>query len=269
MNAATDDVGFVDAMLNRLIDDYPIDTSRIYATGSSNGGMMCYRLACELGHRIAAIAPNACSHMPVNCNPANKMPIISFHSKVDPIVFYTGGLGGNPILASIYFPSQDSVRHIWKNLNSCLSIDTVINGNGNNFDFIKVTDCACNVELHHYATTDGSHSWPGGNPNNNPVSTQISATDLLWSFFQNYTLGCLTTSTKETYNSHTTRVFPNPFTGNLYIKDININEQFELLNSTGQIIWAGRLSNQPDFSYLQGGIYLLKGNGKTFKLIKQ
>ncbi|MCY2929829.1 MAG: hypothetical protein NTV86_10115, partial [Planctomycetota bacterium] len=30
---------------------------RVYATGMSNGGMMCYRLAAELSDRIAAVAP--------------------------------------------------------------------------------------------------------------------------------------------------------------------------------------------------------------------
>ena len=34
-----------------------VDPKRVYATGMSNGGMMCYRLAAELSDRIAAIAP--------------------------------------------------------------------------------------------------------------------------------------------------------------------------------------------------------------------
>ena len=42
-----DDVGFINALLDKLIDDFPIDTDRIYATGMSNGGFMSYRLACE------------------------------------------------------------------------------------------------------------------------------------------------------------------------------------------------------------------------------
>ena len=190
MNQDVDDVGFIDNLLDSLFANYPIDTTRVYATGSSNGGMLCYRLACELSHRFAAIATNACSQLYFPCHPTNKIPIISFHSKVDPIVFYNGGMGGAPPLTAIDFPSQDSTLHLWTQNNQCQSRDTIINGNGTDYDFIRIHNCFCNVEIHHYATTDGSHSWPGGNPNNNPVSMQMSATDLLWSFFQNYYLGC-------------------------------------------------------------------------------
>lgn len=209
MNQDVDDVGFIDNLLDSLFANYPIDTTRVYAAGSSNGGMLCYRLACELSHRFAAIATNACSQMYFPCHPINKIPIISFHSKVDPIVFYNGGMGGVPPLTTFYFPSQDSTLHLWSQNYHCQSRDTIINGSGTDYDFIKIHNCSCNVEMHHYATTDGSHSWPGGNPNNNPVSTQISATDLLWSFFQNYYLGCEANEIQENRELDW-KIMPNP-----------------------------------------------------------
>ena len=52
-----DDVGFLRALIDRLEHDYPIDPKRVFATGISNGGMMSYRLACEMADRIAAVAP--------------------------------------------------------------------------------------------------------------------------------------------------------------------------------------------------------------------
>lgn len=51
-----DDVGYISALIDRAQARYPVDASRIYVTGGSNGGMMSYRLAFELGDRIAAIA---------------------------------------------------------------------------------------------------------------------------------------------------------------------------------------------------------------------
>ena len=137
-NLNVDDIGFIDNLLDTLFSNYSIDTTRVYATGSSNGGMLCYRLACELSHRFAAIAPNACSHMYFPCNPTNKIPVISFHSKVDPIVPYTGGMGGAPPLTTLYFPSQDSTMTLWSQKNDCQSIDTIINVNGTNYYFIKI-----------------------------------------------------------------------------------------------------------------------------------
>lgn len=270
MNQNVDDVGFINNLLDTLFSNYSIDTNRVYATGSSNGGMLCYRLACELSHRFAAIAPNACSQMYYPCNPTNKIPIISFHSKVDPIVPYTGGLGGAPPLTTIYFPSQDSTMNIWSQKNNCLTRATIINGNGINYDFIKIHNCSCNVEIHHYATTDGSHSWPGGNPNNNPVSTQISATDLLWSFFQNYILGCLTTGIQDiNKNDFHITVYPNPFTNKINLKKMTGKEHFTLINYFGQIVWTGYNIEQKDFSELKCGLYFLKIDKRTIKLVKQ
>jgi polyhydroxybutyrate depolymerase len=270
MNQNVDDVGFIDNLLDTLFLNYLIDTTRVYATGSSNGGMLCYRLACELSHRFAAIAPNACSQMYFPCNPTNKIPVINFHSKVDPIVFYNGGMGGAPPLTTIYFPSQDSTLNLWTQSNNCQSRDTVINGNGTNYDFIKIHNCSCNVEIHHYATTDGSHSWPGGNPNNNPVSTQISATDLLWSFFQNYTLGCLTTGLENSSEANSKiEVFPNPFSNKIYVKNASENEILILENYFGQIIWLGKNIEKQDFSNLSNGLYFLRFDNYTLKLVKQ
>jgi polyhydroxybutyrate depolymerase len=51
-----DDVGFIDALIDWAGAHFAIEPRRIYATGASNGGMMSYRLAFELGHRVAGIA---------------------------------------------------------------------------------------------------------------------------------------------------------------------------------------------------------------------
>ena len=51
-----DDVAFIGKVLDDLATVANVDSKRVYATGISNGGMMCYRLAAELSDRIAAIA---------------------------------------------------------------------------------------------------------------------------------------------------------------------------------------------------------------------
>ena len=43
-----DDVKFIGMVLDDLASVLNVDSSRIYATGISNGGMMCYRLAAEM-----------------------------------------------------------------------------------------------------------------------------------------------------------------------------------------------------------------------------
>ena len=270
MNQSVDDVGFISLLLDTLFNKYAIDTTKVYATGSSNGGMLCYRLACELSHRFAAVATNAGSQLFEPCNPTNRIPIISFHSKLDPIVKYEGGMGGAPPLTTIFFPSQEVILQFWSQKNSCQKRDTIQDGNEMDYDFIKVHDCACNVEFHHYATSDGGHSWPGGNPNNNPVSTQIDGTDLLWSFFQQYSIGCATSGVVvPTKKSIEKRVFPNPFSDTFRVINAIGEEDYRLTNVYGQLIWNGKAIEQEDFSQLTSGFYFLSVGNQVFLLAKQ
>ena len=43
-------------MLEILVEKYKIDEKRVFVVGNSAGGMMAYRLACELSDKITAIA---------------------------------------------------------------------------------------------------------------------------------------------------------------------------------------------------------------------
>src|ERR1700749_3954690 len=53
-----DDVGFITTMVGQISAAMPIDPSRVYATGISNGGIMSYALACNSGI-FAAIGPDS------------------------------------------------------------------------------------------------------------------------------------------------------------------------------------------------------------------
>ena len=77
IETGADDVGFISALIDWADANHPIDLNRVYATGSSNGGMMTYRLAFELGERIAAIAPFIAS-LPASSecrSPAHPIPV--------------------------------------------------------------------------------------------------------------------------------------------------------------------------------------------------
>lgn len=89
-----DDVGFTVAILEDLAQVAPVDATRVYATGFSNGGMMTYRVAAALSERIAAAAPvsGAMVYAPP-APPARAVPILHIHSEDDPRALYEGGLG--------------------------------------------------------------------------------------------------------------------------------------------------------------------------------
>lgn len=91
MKKKSDDVGYIGAVIDRLIADYKIDASRVYATGHSNGAMMSYRLACDMPERIAAIAPNAGQRRVTECAAKRVVPVLHIHGTKDPCARFDGG----------------------------------------------------------------------------------------------------------------------------------------------------------------------------------
>lgn len=93
IGSTADDVGFINKLILWAQEKIEIDKSRIYITGSSNGGMMTYRLARELSGKIAAVAvfiankPKA-EH---SQNPDKPMPILIVNGTGDPLMPFEGG----------------------------------------------------------------------------------------------------------------------------------------------------------------------------------
>jgi len=70
---------------------YAVDQSRVWASGHSNGGMMAYRLACDLSDKITAIAVVTGAQTDPTCNPVNPVSMIHLHGNLDPTVPFSGG----------------------------------------------------------------------------------------------------------------------------------------------------------------------------------
>lgn len=183
------DVKFISELIDKLVASYKINPKKVFATGHSNGGMMSYRLACELSNKIAAIAPNGCTMVVTQpCNPARAVPVLHMHSKLDQHVVYTGGYGNG--VSGVYCPPLDSVLNVWSLKNNCTTTAQTIVSNSN-YTQKRWTNCSNNVSIDYYLTNDGGHGWPGGlpgGPNSDIPSASINANDLLWDFFQQYQL---------------------------------------------------------------------------------
>ncbi len=55
-NNTSDDLGFIDVLIDSVATHFNIDLNRVYACGYSNGGYMAYELACQLSNKIAAFS---------------------------------------------------------------------------------------------------------------------------------------------------------------------------------------------------------------------
>jgi len=182
-----DDVKFISVLLDELLKKYPkLNPKKVYATGMSNGAMMCYRLACELSNRIAAIAPVAGTLATTKpCLPTRAVPILHIHSKLDMKVPYEGGTG----IFGYYFPPVADGLATWVKNNGCNNTTKTVT-NLPNYTLTQWKNCnSSSIEF--YFTNDGGHSWPGGVKSRaaaDDPSTAINANDVIWEFFKRYQL---------------------------------------------------------------------------------
>ncbi len=189
VNQNIDDVAFMRTLIAQLTGTYRIDAKRIYATGHSNGGILSYRLACDLSDRIAAIAPNAAASMVVTpCNPTRPVPVLHMHSKLDTNVPIEGGAGTGP--SQVPYPPLADSLDAWVRLDACATPPTVrIDPPGVTRTTWSPCSGAAAVVL--VLTDDGGHGWPGGDPGrtgSDQPSRRVSANELLWAFFERYSL---------------------------------------------------------------------------------
>ncbi len=254
-----DDVGFIVKMIDSLKANYNIDTARIYLTGASNGGMMAYRLACERADLFAAVAPVATTMVVTSpCIPSRPVPLLHIHSMPDTRVPYYGGYGTG--YAGVYMPPVDSVIGVWASNDTCIgTLDTIYNVGGAVGK--KWMNCSSYSEVLIYTTTDGGHSWPGGNQtaNGDPVSTQLNATDLIWNFFSQHSLNCSTLSINEPIKTYQTLIiYPNPTNG---LVKINIENQklknIKIYNIIGKLVQE-HFTSEFSIANLPNGIYFIK-----------
>lgn len=193
-----DDVSFTRAILDDLPSLIAVDKGRVYATGISNGAMMCYRIASELADRIVAIAPVGGPMGLETCNPSRPVSIIHFHGTADELAPFAGGKGkGTPGNPAAFRPTFFSVEHSvssWVKANGCRSEPKVDELPDRAQDGMRVTKRTWSggregstvvlVEI-----AGGGHTWPGEEPLVEilgPSTRDISANDMIWEFFQSH-----------------------------------------------------------------------------------
>jgi polyhydroxybutyrate depolymerase len=165
------DLSFINQVIDYMISKYPVDGTRVYATGISNGGFMSSRLGCEISNKIAAIAVVAATieatSIAATCNPSNPVPAMYIHGTNDRLVPITGGemtAGGT---AGGFILSHTQTIDKWVALNKCNSnpVITDLPDLANDGTTIKkrVYDNGSNgAEVVSYIIDNGGHTWPQG-----------------------------------------------------------------------------------------------------------
>lgn len=86
-----DDVAYLTSLIDEAEQRYAVDRDRIYFFGHSNGGFMSYRMACELGDRVAGIASLAGSMTSdaALCLDTGAVHVLQIHGTEDDAVLYS------------------------------------------------------------------------------------------------------------------------------------------------------------------------------------
>ena len=190
-----DDVAFIASLIDEIATKHAIDRKRVYVTGMSNGGIMSYRVACDLADRIAAIAP-VTGNLPaaIRCEPRVPVSVLAINGTEDPLVPYAGGTVGRN--RGSVLSAALSTAHFATHAGCGPATGTVDEPDANPADGSRTrrTSYACpapvTVEL---LTLDGAgHTWPGGSQYLPKLliggtSRDFDGAERIWDFFSMHT----------------------------------------------------------------------------------
>ena len=200
-NPTTNDTQFISNLIEYMKQNYPVDSSRVYVVGTSNGGEMTARLAVEIPEKLAAVAVVAFSWPAKSeCKePTTPISILFMNGTEDPLAPYNGGVVGKDRHKRGTVLSVQNSIDFWVSLNKTSKTPEVkklpnINIDDNSeVEEISFTGGIDNTEVIHYKINGGGHVEPSikeqlswlylkivGKQNKD-----IEFAEVIWNFFKN------------------------------------------------------------------------------------
>lgn len=264
-NAAVDDVGFLNALVDTVSINYSINEDKVYVCGYSMGGFMTQRMACESNAKFAAFASVAGTRGSgiTSCNPGKAIPVAHFHGTTDATVGYIEnmfGMGVDPLIDFWITNNQTETTAIHTEI-------PVIATDGYTIDHYLYSNGNADVEL--FKVNGADHVWLS-KPNND-----ISYTEEIWKFFSKQE-GAV--SIKEGTVKAELNVYPNPATNvlNIEINNVEFSSSYfiSIYDVKGSLVYqeVGRgkqIQINLEHSNLTSGFYLLKVDNEAFNITQK
>jgi polyhydroxybutyrate depolymerase len=185
------DVKFTSNVIDNLSGSLPVDKSRVYLVGFSNGGSLVHRAASELHDKIAA-AGTVAGWLTGKEKP-NGVSFMQFQSEDDPTVAYKGKDAWG-----IRMESQSYLKDFYRRANGIKTppvVQTIAARNGTTETIETSTNPATGAEFKHVTIQGEGHLWYGG-PGDE--SSSINATDMMWDFLKHHHRDDIPPPTKPT-----------------------------------------------------------------------
>ena len=186
-NETVDDVSYLTQLAQYLQQSNGLNPDYTFATGMSNGGEMCYMLACQAYDTFKAVAPVAgmiLQDILDDCDAAPGIPVFEIHGSQDGVTPLAGDPDNNDGWGS--YPSIADTIDYFVEKNGCTTLieGSVPNTDTSDGSFIvseKYINGVNQNEVWYYKVVGGGHDWPGSSGN-----MDIEAGEQAWLFFQNY-----------------------------------------------------------------------------------
>lgn len=120
-----DDVGFIEAMVEVVVDLHPVDEERVYASGWSNGCAMTQRLAMVASDMLAAVGCMSMYFLTEPVEEYSPIPVMEVHGFLDQVVLYESAAANVPFNPEMWTEpeSYDTGAieniHEWAEYNNC------------------------------------------------------------------------------------------------------------------------------------------------------
>ncbi len=181
-----DDVGFISALIRELEQRYEIDPHRVYAMGHSNGGMLAYRLACELSNLVVGVGVQSATQGTTACSPEQPVSLMHVHGTFDKNLPFAGGVGPNSTTRVAYEPAGPVVES-FAQANDCpASPVTVVDRVNPDVHSRTWQPCAAGSAVRLVLVDGASHAWmgtPAGSPRlTGEAYLDYDTTVRLWEF---------------------------------------------------------------------------------------
>jgi polyhydroxybutyrate depolymerase len=183
-----DDVGFVLATVDDVARRNPVDRTRLYLVGFSNGGMLSYRIAAEHPEIVAAVAvvsgtiggvPSANEPEWSVPQPKQQVPVVAVHGRADTHIPYDGGRTAQSQGTSSSISVSRSLG-FWVNADGCDSKPQV-ESIGARVERQTWFGCRGGAEVVLYTIYGWGHEWPKANSLGG-----FEAGVTIWQFFERH-----------------------------------------------------------------------------------
>tara|TARA_B110000238_G_scaffold75590_1_gene83298 strand:- start:753 stop:1892 length:1140 start_codon:yes stop_codon:yes gene_type:complete len=270
-NETIDDVGFLTELVGYLQLTHGLNPDYTFATGMSNGGDMCYMLACQAYDTFKAVAPVAgmiLQDILDECDNSPPIPLFEIHGSQDSVTPISGDPNNNDGWGA--YPSIPFTIDYFSEKNECtlMVTETLPNTDTSDGSYVlseKHLNGINNNEVWFYKVVGGGHDWPGAWGN-----MDINAGEEAWLFFQNHIDNTLSLPNFKDLEN-TIRVFPNPTSNVINIETNNRLELFEVIlyNTLGVNLNLKSTDGFLDVTHLNTGIYLLSIKTSKGTITKQ